>query len=113
MEGNGCQNSVHSRSAGPSAAGLDVARSFGCSLSRGSFPSLRLRRSILPHVFHLDEPQPKSCNLSRHVHRQFAANNAEKGENVGCYFYGTEGTFHQGWIDGWKFYPTDSTKQVI
>ena len=23
-------------------------------------------------------------------HRQFAGNNAEKGENVGCYFYGTE-----------------------
>jgi len=46
-------------------------------------------------------------------HRQFAANNAEKGENVGCYFYGTEGTFHQGWIDGWKFYPTDSKKPVI
>jgi len=46
-------------------------------------------------------------------HRQFAANNAEKGENVGCYFYGTEGTFHQGWIDGWKFYPTDPKKPVI
>ena len=46
-------------------------------------------------------------------HRQFAANNAEKGENVGCYFYGTEGTFHQGWIDGWKFYPTDAKKPVI
>lgn len=46
-------------------------------------------------------------------HRQFAANNAEKGENVGCYFYGTEGTFHMGWHSGWKFYPTDSRKPVI
>src|SRR5262245_8149686 len=46
-------------------------------------------------------------------HRQFAANTAEKGENVGCYFYGTEGTFHQGWIDGWKFYPADPKKPVI
>lgn len=46
-------------------------------------------------------------------HRQFAANNAEKGENVGCYFYGTEGTFHMGWMDGWTFYPTDSKKPVI
>lgn len=40
-------------------------------------------------------------------HRQFAANNAEKGENVGCYFYGTEGTLHIGWQKGWTFYPTD------
>jgi predicted dehydrogenase len=46
-------------------------------------------------------------------HRQFAGNNAEKGENVGCYFYGTEGTFHMGWIDGWKFYPADRNKPVI
>ncbi|MCA9184185.1 MAG: Gfo/Idh/MocA family oxidoreductase [Pirellulaceae bacterium] len=40
-------------------------------------------------------------------HRKFAHNRAEKGENVGCHFYGTEGTFHQGWQDGWRFYPTD------
>lgn len=46
-------------------------------------------------------------------HRLFAANNAEKGENVGCYFYGTEGTFHMGWQQGWTFYPTDSKKAPI
>ncbi len=46
-------------------------------------------------------------------HRQFAGNNAEKGESVGCYFYGTEGTFHMGWIDGWTFYPVDRNKPVI
>ncbi|MDQ4139367.1 MAG: gfo/Idh/MocA family oxidoreductase, partial [Bacteroidota bacterium] len=46
-------------------------------------------------------------------HRLFAGNNAEKGENVGCYFYGTEGTFHMGWQKGWTFYPADSKKQVI
>jgi predicted dehydrogenase len=46
-------------------------------------------------------------------HRQFAGNNAEKGENVGCYFYGTEGTLHMGWIDGWTFYPTDKNKAPI
>lgn len=46
-------------------------------------------------------------------HRRFAANNAEKGENVGCYFYGTEGTFHMGWQKGWTFYPTNSRKPVI
>ncbi|MDB5261158.1 MAG: gfo/Idh/MocA family oxidoreductase [Adhaeribacter sp.] len=46
-------------------------------------------------------------------HRQFAGNNAEKGENVGCYFYGTEGTFHMGWQQGWTFYPTDKNKPVL
>ncbi|MBM4018198.1 MAG: Gfo/Idh/MocA family oxidoreductase [Planctomycetes bacterium] len=37
-------------------------------------------------------------------HRQYAANAAEK-HNIGCYFYGTEGTLHLGWQDGWTFYP--------
>jgi predicted dehydrogenase len=46
-------------------------------------------------------------------HRQFAGNNAEKGENVGCYFYGTEGTFHMGWQKGWTFYPADSRKEIL
>ncbi len=46
-------------------------------------------------------------------HRLFADNNAEKGENVGCYFYGTEGTFHMGWQQGWTFYPADKNKQVL
>lgn len=46
-------------------------------------------------------------------HRQFAGNNAEKGENVGCYFYGTEGTFHMGWHSGWTFYPADSRKELV
>lgn len=38
-------------------------------------------------------------------HRTYAGNSAEK-RNIGCYFYGTEGTFHLGWLDGWTFYPT-------
>lgn len=46
-------------------------------------------------------------------HRQFAGNNAEKGESVGCYFYGTEGTFHMGWQNGWVFYPADSSRPPI
>jgi len=46
-------------------------------------------------------------------HRQFAGNSAEKGESVGCYFYGTEGTFHMGWQDGWSFYPVDSRAPVV
>jgi predicted dehydrogenase len=45
-------------------------------------------------------------------HRLYAANEAEK-TNVGCYFYGTEGTFHLGWLDGWTFYPTNKNKAVI
>ncbi|HVR35811.1 MAG TPA: Gfo/Idh/MocA family oxidoreductase [Methylomirabilota bacterium] len=46
-------------------------------------------------------------------HRQFAGNNAEKGENVGCYFYGTRGTLHIGWQDGWRFYPSNSNQPVV
>ena len=49
-------------------------------------------------------------------HRTFAGNNAEKThpqQAVGVYFYGTEGTFHMGWMDGWTFYPADSKKSVI
>lgn len=50
-------------------------------------------------------------------HRKFAANNAEKSrpeqESVGCYFYGTGGTFHMGWQDGWTFYPADDKKAPI
>jgi len=45
-------------------------------------------------------------------HRQYAANNAEK-HNIGCYFYGTEGTFHMGWLDGWTFYPINKSKPVL
>lgn len=45
-------------------------------------------------------------------HRMYAGNEAEKS-NVGCYFYGTEGTFHMGWLDGWTFYPSDKNKSII
>ncbi|MBL9192316.1 MAG: Gfo/Idh/MocA family oxidoreductase [Opitutaceae bacterium] len=41
-------------------------------------------------------------------HRRFGGNAAEKGESVGCYFYGTQGIFHLGWRDGWTFYPSDA-----
>jgi predicted dehydrogenase len=46
-------------------------------------------------------------------HRLFSGNNAEKGENVGAYFYGTKGTFHMGWQKGWTFYPADSSEQTV
>ena len=45
-------------------------------------------------------------------HRMYAHNRAEQA-NIGCYFYGTEGTFHMGWRDGWTFYPRDNKKQIL
>ena len=45
-------------------------------------------------------------------HRLYAGNEAEK-TNIGAYFYGTEGTFHMGWLDGWTFYPWDTKKPTI
>lgn len=45
-------------------------------------------------------------------HRLYAGNEAEKAP-LGCYFYGTEGTFHMGWQDGWTFHPADRNKPTI
>ncbi|MCW5978594.1 MAG: Gfo/Idh/MocA family oxidoreductase [Bryobacteraceae bacterium] len=45
-------------------------------------------------------------------HRQYAGNNAEKTA-IGCYFYGTEGTLHLGWLDGWTFYPAKKGEPAI
>lgn len=45
-------------------------------------------------------------------HRLYAANQAEE-TNIGCYFYGTEGTFHMGWLDGWTFYPANKNKPIL
>jgi predicted dehydrogenase len=36
-----------------------------------------------------------------------------KTENVGAYFYGTEGVFHLGWQKGWTFFPNDSKKEIL
>ncbi|MBM4087844.1 MAG: Gfo/Idh/MocA family oxidoreductase [Planctomycetes bacterium] len=44
-------------------------------------------------------------------HRRYAANHAEK-HNIGCYFYGTKGTFHMGWMDGWTFYPVGGGEPI-
>jgi predicted dehydrogenase len=44
-------------------------------------------------------------------HRWYAGNNAEKAR-LGAYFYGDQGTFHMGWLDGWTFYPRDAKAQV-
>ncbi|MEM1095324.1 MAG: Gfo/Idh/MocA family oxidoreductase [Bacteroidota bacterium] len=45
-------------------------------------------------------------------HRQYAANRAEN-HSIGCYFYGTGGTLHLGWRDGWTFYPSDGKKETV
>ena len=45
-------------------------------------------------------------------HRTYAGNQAEKTP-LGCYFYGTEGTFHMGWLDGWTFYPAKKGEPVL
>ncbi|MFH1738263.1 MAG: Gfo/Idh/MocA family oxidoreductase [bacterium] len=33
--------------------------------------------------------------------------------NIGVNFYGTDGTFHMGWMDGWTFYPRDTNQPTI
>ena len=38
-------------------------------------------------------------------HRRIGGSGSEK-HNIGVYFYGTKGTFHMGWLDGWTFYPS-------
>lgn len=48
--------------------------------------------------------------------RRFGGNGAERTNPehaVGCYFFGSEGTFHMGWLDGWTFYPANSKKAVV
>ena len=36
---------------------------------------------------------------------KLTAPNANEESGIGCYFYGTEGTVHLGWRDGWTFFP--------
>jgi hypothetical protein len=45
-------------------------------------------------------------------HRRFAENNAEK-HKIGSYYYGTKGTLHIGWRDGWTFYPANAKDKII
>jgi predicted dehydrogenase len=44
--------------------------------------------------------------------RHYAGNEAER-HGIGAYFYGTEGTFHMGWRDGWTFYPAKKGGQIV
>jgi predicted dehydrogenase len=45
-------------------------------------------------------------------HRTFAGNEAEK-HSIGAYFYGTKGTLHIGWRDGWTFHPSNSKEKTL
>ncbi len=44
--------------------------------------------------------------------RQFGGSGGEKS-GIGCQFFGTKGTFHLGWRDGWTFYPANSKQAPI
>ncbi len=45
-------------------------------------------------------------------HRRIGGSKSEK-HNIGVHFYGTKGTFHMGWIDGWTFYPSAKGAQEV
>jgi predicted dehydrogenase len=45
-------------------------------------------------------------------HRTFAENAAEK-HSIGAYFYGSKGTLHIGWRDGWTFHPAGSKEKMV
>ncbi len=44
---------------------------------------------------------------------KLCAENAYEKHTVGCYFYGTEGTLHLGWRDGWTFFPSAKSAKEI
>lgn len=46
-------------------------------------------------------------------HRRFAGNNQERGENVGCHFFGQKGVLHVGWRQGWTFYPVNQNQPEV
>ncbi len=52
-------------------------------------------------------------SFTLHWEHKLCASNANEAGNVGCYFYGTEGTMHVGWRDGWTFYPSKKSAQTI
>ena len=52
-------------------------------------------------------------NFTMSWEHKLCAQNFNEASQFGCYFYGTEGTFHLGWRDGWTFYPKDEKKSII
>ena len=45
-------------------------------------------------------------------HRRIGGSGSEK-HNIGVYYYGTKGTFHMGWRDGWTFYPSARNAEPV
>jgi len=45
-------------------------------------------------------------------HRRFGGTRSEK-HGIGAYYYGTKGTLHVGWQDGWTFYPSDGKAEPV
>ncbi len=52
-------------------------------------------------------------NFALYWEHKLTAANAYESPSVGCYFYGTEGTLHLGWRDGWTFFPTRKSGEQI
>jgi len=52
-------------------------------------------------------------SFSLYWESKLCAANANEDHNVGCYFYGTNGTLHLGWRDGWTFYPSKKSASEI
>ncbi|MCB0687081.1 MAG: Gfo/Idh/MocA family oxidoreductase [Saprospiraceae bacterium] len=44
---------------------------------------------------------------------KYGAENANEESNIGLYFYGSEGTMHLGWRDGWTFYPNKKSGSIL
>jgi predicted dehydrogenase len=45
-------------------------------------------------------------------HRLYGGQGVDKTP-WGVFFYGTEGIFHMGWLDGWTFYPSSKGGQIV
>lgn len=52
-------------------------------------------------------------NFTMEWEHKLCAQNMNEKHQFGCYFYGTKGTFHLGWLDGWTFYPKDKKQSEI
>ena len=70
-------------------------------------PSRPPTRRIIRSRFTSSNSSPRSGSTGK-----FAANDGEK-HKIGCYFYGSKGTFHIGWRDGWTFYPANAKEAAV
>lgn len=52
-------------------------------------------------------------SFTAHWQHHAYAGASNENHRFGCYFYGTEGVFHMGWLDGWTFYPKNSGASII